>query len=299
MATQNNNNFAYGLNSPLVAIQQEPIIAQRNPTTNDTAEFGTLWVNQTTNACYILTNRQEWVLTSEPASGVAYIVTNDSNENPAILLGTDGGTNETIQILNLQGTSASSILINSVNGGTQIGSTNGNVTIYSTNGNSQFGSTNGNVIIGSVHSTSTTAVAIGAGAGGVQISSTNQTLALIANNAAISLTASNGAIELVSNTVNVTGLFTATCNARIGCCTFTDITIVEGGAVTFNINNSFATNSKIIASLSTRNASGNLFQINQLSIVQGTGVFQLIGENAGTDDFETTDTAVISFILVG
>ena len=50
----NPNYVAYGLNNPLQTLAPQPIIALRNPTVNDRAEIGTVWVNTATPASYML-----------------------------------------------------------------------------------------------------------------------------------------------------------------------------------------------------------------------------------------------------
>jgi hypothetical protein len=72
MATQRqSNNGVYGLYNPIQSLAPEPIIAKRNPTTADAAEFGTLWVNTLTNTYFIYTSAHTWV-----SSAAAIPVTN-------------------------------------------------------------------------------------------------------------------------------------------------------------------------------------------------------------------------------
>lgn len=52
----NNKNVYYGLNDPLPVGAPQPIISNRAPTANDSAEIGTLWINKTANASYTLTS---------------------------------------------------------------------------------------------------------------------------------------------------------------------------------------------------------------------------------------------------
>ena len=53
---RNNINVAYGLSNALQDLSPQPIISDRNPTANDNAELGTLWVNKSTDAYYIATS---------------------------------------------------------------------------------------------------------------------------------------------------------------------------------------------------------------------------------------------------
>lgn len=59
MAVRKQNNVAYSLGQPTSAISPEPIIAKRAPTPDDKAQPGTIWVDQTTDAAYILTTIQD------------------------------------------------------------------------------------------------------------------------------------------------------------------------------------------------------------------------------------------------
>lgn len=50
------NNISYSpFGSPYAGYQQLPVISERNPSSSDIAELGTVWVNKTTGAAYILT----------------------------------------------------------------------------------------------------------------------------------------------------------------------------------------------------------------------------------------------------
>lgn len=47
---------AYGLSDPILNVPDGAIPAKRNPTANDKAQIGTVWVNTITNAAFILTS---------------------------------------------------------------------------------------------------------------------------------------------------------------------------------------------------------------------------------------------------
>lgn len=53
---QTSQSKAYGVGESLIRLAPKPIVAKRDPKTNDFAELGTLWVNKTSNAAWILTN---------------------------------------------------------------------------------------------------------------------------------------------------------------------------------------------------------------------------------------------------
>ena len=49
------SHVGYGLTNALQSLAQAPIVASRNPTSNDFAEYGTEWVNKSTNAVFVNT----------------------------------------------------------------------------------------------------------------------------------------------------------------------------------------------------------------------------------------------------
>ena len=46
----------YGLSQAIINEMSAPIVSRRNPTVNDRAPVGQMWVNRTANTAYILTN---------------------------------------------------------------------------------------------------------------------------------------------------------------------------------------------------------------------------------------------------
>lgn len=48
-------NVGYGLTNALQNLAQAPIVASRNPSGNDVAEYGTLWVNKLANSVFVNT----------------------------------------------------------------------------------------------------------------------------------------------------------------------------------------------------------------------------------------------------
>src|SRR5690606_32073262 len=72
MAVRQTQQMAYGMGDNLIPMAPEPIVALRDPGTNDFAEIGTLWVNTVANSVWCLTsitsNSANW--TTSPASGV-------------------------------------------------------------------------------------------------------------------------------------------------------------------------------------------------------------------------------------
>src|SRR6202789_3693277 len=111
MSTAQFKQVAYGLTQALIPEMQLPIVSQRNPTTMDKAQLGTLWVNTATNGTFILTsivaNVAHWS-TSNGGTGISTL-TGDSGgpQSPLAgnvnILGTAGdivvtGTTNTLTI---------------------------------------------------------------------------------------------------------------------------------------------------------------------------------------------------------
>lgn len=86
---RNYNNTSYGLNQPLINTPLLPIQANRAPTTEDFAPIGTIWIDKSGNAAFILikilANIAIW---EEIASSSTTIITDEVqtvDANPAIL----------------------------------------------------------------------------------------------------------------------------------------------------------------------------------------------------------------------
>lgn len=86
MSVNNFHNIGYGLTQALIDIFPSPIISQRNPTVNDKAQYGQVWLNQTNNAIYMLVsivgNVANWILLAPNAGNLDRITTEDGNVVP-------------------------------------------------------------------------------------------------------------------------------------------------------------------------------------------------------------------------
>jgi len=49
-------SVGYGVDNALQSLSPLPIVSRRNPTANDTAEIGTVWINEATDAYFVLTS---------------------------------------------------------------------------------------------------------------------------------------------------------------------------------------------------------------------------------------------------
>jgi hypothetical protein len=97
MSTNSKRQVSYGFTQPLVTEAQAPIVAQRAPTTNDKAQYGTIWLNQPGEQAYILTsitnNEANW----EPvgAAGGEITIVTDAGDAESVdgVFGITGGDN--------------------------------------------------------------------------------------------------------------------------------------------------------------------------------------------------------------
>lgn len=113
MATNNSQQrLAYSVNQPLSAIFNAPVIAQRDPSTNDKHPLGTIWINKLTD--------DAWVLTSVVANAASWVNIAGGSGSFSSLAVTNGITAGT-----------------TVTAGTGITATTGNIT-----------ATNGNLVLG-------------------------------------------------------------------------------------------------------------------------------------------------------
>jgi len=92
-------NVAYSQGQPLAFISPQPITSTRNPTTSDRAELGTVWVNKSTNASFVLTsvvaNSSSWVAMTinggaTISTGNLTVVTGDINVTAGDITATAG-----------------------------------------------------------------------------------------------------------------------------------------------------------------------------------------------------------------
>jgi hypothetical protein len=100
MSISQNRNIAYSFNQPLSGIFPDPIVSLRSPLTTDKAQIGTVWVNKTINAAWILTsvvsNSATWTDVSGAAGSFTTLtVTGNANIGTAtgadVSLGNDNG----------------------------------------------------------------------------------------------------------------------------------------------------------------------------------------------------------------
>lgn len=119
MSVRQYTNVSYGLTQPLNVEAQFPIVTKRNPTTNDFAQVGTIWVNSSSNEYWVLTslvaNSATWTTFGGGGAGVFTSVT----VNPG---------NVTVTAGNVVVTAGSVSAGTTVTAGTGITATTGNIT---------------------------------------------------------------------------------------------------------------------------------------------------------------------------
>jgi len=85
MSVNQPGDVAYGFSQALLGVPSKPILAQRNPTTNDKAQIGTTWINQFLNKVFIITsivdNVANWVET-DSSGAFNEVITDSGNAVP-------------------------------------------------------------------------------------------------------------------------------------------------------------------------------------------------------------------------
>ena len=118
MATNNSQQrLAYSVNQPLSAIFNAPVIAQRDPSTNDKHPLGTIWINKLTDDAWVLTsvvaNAASWVnIAGGSGSFSSLAVTNGITAGTSITAGTTvtAGTGITATTGNITATNGNLVL---------------------------------------------------------------------------------------------------------------------------------------------------------------------------------------------
>src|ERR1017187_8506058 len=92
-------NVGYGLTNALQILSPEPVVSKRNPTVRDlNYELGTVWVNKSTNAY--------WILTSVVAGSASWAAQSSTGSTTATSLELTAGSGT---VLTLDGTGAANI----------------------------------------------------------------------------------------------------------------------------------------------------------------------------------------------
>lgn len=176
----NNKNVYYGLTDPLSVGAPQPIISSRAPAVNDTAEIGTVWIDQSDDSVY--------TLTSVTAGSATWTNTAGAGEIVASITATTGP--------------------NSLRGTTSINTAGAAVTTIGTGGTGQvrIGNTTGNTAVTGGLSTTTTLSSGTTFVAGTGITSTTGNIVASAGN----ISAIAGSVTAGTTLTAVVGDITAT-----------------------------------------------------------------------------------------
>lgn len=198
-------SVGYGLDNALQSLAPQPIKSTRNPSTSDVAEIGTLWINKSTDAYYILTSvaagAANWEAQSTGSGTFAAVeVTGGSGD---VLVVDAGG--DTVLGGDLSVTGDSSFIGNvaitgdiSITGDFDITDT-GSIGLTSTNNAAgaitltEDGGTSGSIILTALQGTDPASIDLVSVAGGIRLESN-----LDAANAIVITSANGGGIEVIA-----------------------------------------------------------------------------------------------------
>lgn len=252
---QTNVEYAYGINDALTPLAPRPIIAQRDPTTNDLAQLGTQWINKVTATAWILasitSNVANW--TTSPSSGGGNFTS--VTVNPGDIDVTAGAVNIDAGDLVLTlgtGRFGGGLVVD-----TGIELNSGDLTVSTVDPISLI--TTSTIDIGDP---TAGAITIASGTG------------LDVNTAGLT------SFDADTDT-QASPTATTTIDANIGACTFTGFTTAAAASQVFTINNALVTTSSVIL-CSASNEGVNDAKMTVTRINRFAGDFQVTVTNNGT-----------------
>lgn len=305
MAVNNQRkNVAYGLSDALLNVFSPPIVSKRAPTTADSAQIGTLWVNSTTNAAYILTSIVANSATWSNFSGGAGLFTS-LTVTPGNIVATLG---------NISATAGSLSAGTTVTAGTGITATTGN--IVATAGQVNAGTTitagtgltvttggaaitgastinGGSVGIGTDNAANTISIGLGTvartihiGDSGaahiITIGSTTLAASTLIQGGTVGISLSSaGQVSVATAPASVASPgATVVINKRVGQATYTGFTTAAAGSQVFTVTNSNVTaTSSILATVA--NGGANDAQMTLTRVLPGVGTVDFTTQNFG------------------
>lgn len=321
MAVNNNRqNTAYGLSEPLLNVFPRPIIALRDPTTSNFAQLGTIWVNKSSGAFWVLTkivaNSASWDNSSGGAGSFTSLTASgnitSSAGNIAATAGTvTGGTGlvATTGGLTVSAGGASITGVTTIASGTS--AINISADAAATTVNIATGAGAKTLTLGSTTTTSTTTLQ--SGSGGLLLANGANPISISADAAATTVNVGTGAgVKTVTlgstNTTSVTtinsgtggivlssgGLFsagvggdsvaspttTAVVSKNLGQAVFTGFTTASAASETFTITNTLVTATSAIL-VSVSTLGSNDAQLTVQRVKPGAGTFDVIVKNNG------------------
>lgn len=271
MAVNNlRRNVGYGLSDALLNVFPAPIIAQRDPTTSDFAQLGTIWVNKSSGAY--------WVLTQLSANSASWDNSSGGAGSFTSVTATTG--NITASVGNIVATAGT------VTGGTGLVATTGGLTV-SAGGASITGVTtiaSGTSAINISADAAATTVNIGTGAGAKTVK-----LGSLTTTSTTTIQSGTGGIFLDGGGIVTVGAISATVasptatavvNVPVGQAVFTGFTTAAAASQTFTITNSSASAASVIL-VSVSTLGSNDAQLTVTRVKPGSGTFDVTVVNNG------------------
>lgn len=216
----------YGLDNALQSLAPQPIIAQRDPTTSDIAEIGSIWIHGATNS--------SWTLTSVVAGAANWeATTGGSGHFNSLTVGPGAFTvnSDEALLITTSFNDPNAIIISASGGGMELAALGGvgqDVNILCTNGSV-------NVTAG--EAAADAIVLDASGAGGIELKSALATT-ITTTNAAVTVASGTGTIgisaDAAATTVNI-GTGGAAKAVTLGSTNSTSATTVQSGSGALNI----------------------------------------------------------------
>jgi hypothetical protein len=321
-------DVGYGLTNALTGLAPQPIIANRAPTTSDTAPLGTVWVYTAADEAYILTSVANASASWEAVTGGAGVFSSLTvNPGPVNMLtdtatatgnfGTGAGV-KTINIgssdttsqttiyggptggvdINAQQVSIGSGIGDNIGIGGVLGNSTtaiyasgtGNLTLSAVNCTLDIDSGTGVMGISTDASATTVNVATGAAVKTLTVGSTNTTSATTVQAGTGGLALSSAGLTTLVSTTPTAASPTAgvTSNVNVIGATFTGFTTASSASQTFTI-----TSSKILATSAvfvtvTNSSAGNDCFLGITGIVQAVGSIAVHTLNSGSQALDGT-----------
>ncbi len=322
-----NKNLAYGFNNALQTLSPEPIIALREPTSDDIGEFGQIWVYN--DEVWMFTSISTWTQLAEQGNSGVFTeltVNGDSALNGALVVasGTDAisisadaaatsvniatGAGAKTLILGSTNTT-SSTAINAGTGGLALASTStGDITLASSDtllldsaGVLELNSSGAAISIGNDAVAQAINIGTGAAARTITIGNVTSTTGLVLNSGTGNITISSnstGNISLVSGKVSSAST-TVTNSSFVGNTTITGLTTAAAASFTVTMTNTkVTTSSAVLVSASNLNASTNGAFVAVTGVVIAANTIIITVTNNGGGALGTGDDVHIAHMVL-
>ena len=309
------SQVGYGIDNALQNLAPQPIVANRAPTTSDTAPLGAIWVYSAANEAWVLVNNANASATWEPISqgGSGTFTSLTVNPGPVTTQGTGAvnisadavattvnvGTGAGVKTVALGSSNTTSTT--TINGG----SGSGAVLIQTNTGNIDIiGGAGSTISISDDATAGTLDLGTGAAAKTVVLGSTNTSSSVTINagstTGSIAL-AAVGAITISPVTATAASpTASVTANLNLIKATFTGFTTANaGGLQTYTINSSkILTSSACLVNVTNLNASTNGAFLTIQGIIQAAGSLAIHTQNNGAGALGAGDSVIITVFVL-